>query len=81
MNQWKSGHTVDTKFRTLEDALKDADVFLGLSVPGSVTKEMVKNMAIFFTISFVTDPGTDKPKKTSASFRASSKVLNLVSTV
>ncbi len=45
MNQWKSGHTVDTKLRTLEDALKNADVFLGLSVPGSVTKEMVKSMA------------------------------------
>ncbi len=45
MNQWKSGHTVDTKARTLEDALKNADVFLGLSVPGSVTKKMIKNMA------------------------------------
>src|SRR6056300_2019770 len=45
MNQWKSGHTTDTKSRTLEEALKGADVFLGLSVPGSVTKKMVKNMA------------------------------------
>ena len=45
MNQWKSGHTVNTKLRTLKDALKNADVFLGLSVPGSVTKEMVKSMA------------------------------------
>ena len=27
MNQWKSGHTVNTKARTLEDALKNADVF------------------------------------------------------
>ena len=45
MNQWKSGHTVDTKARTLEDALRGADVFLGLSVPGSVTKDMVKSMA------------------------------------
>ena len=45
MNQWKSGHTVSTTARTLEDALKNADVFLGLSVPGSVTKKMVKSMA------------------------------------
>ena len=45
MNQWKSGHTVDTKARTLEDAIMDADVFLGLSVPGSVTKEMVLSMS------------------------------------
>ncbi len=46
MNQWKSGHTVDTKARNLADALKNADVFLGLSVPGSVTKAMVKSMAV-----------------------------------
>ena len=45
LNQWKSGHTVDTKARTLEEALKNADVFLGLSVPGSVTKKMIKSMA------------------------------------
>ena len=45
MNQWKSGHTVDTKARTLEDAFKNSDVFLGLSVPGSVTKKMVQSMA------------------------------------
>ncbi len=45
MNQWKSGHTVNTKARTLEDALKNADVFLGLSAPGSVTKKMVISMA------------------------------------
>ena len=32
MNQWKSGHAVETKFRTLEEAANDADVFLGLSV-------------------------------------------------
>jgi malate dehydrogenase (oxaloacetate-decarboxylating)(NADP+) len=45
MNQWKSAHAIETKDRTLEDALKGADVFLGLSVKGAVTQEMVKNMA------------------------------------
>ena len=45
MNQWKSAHTVDTKVRNLEEALKNADVFLGLSVPGSLTKKMIKSMA------------------------------------
>jgi malate dehydrogenase (oxaloacetate-decarboxylating)(NADP+) len=45
MNQWKSAHAVDTKARTLAEAMKDADVFLGLSVKGAVTKEMVKSMA------------------------------------
>jgi malate dehydrogenase (oxaloacetate-decarboxylating)(NADP+) len=45
MNQWKSAHAVNTKARTLADAMKNADVFLGLSVKGAVTKEMVKSMA------------------------------------
>ncbi|MCE2516448.1 MAG: NADP-dependent malic enzyme [Alphaproteobacteria bacterium] len=45
MNQWKSAHAVVTKARSLEDALKGADVFLGLSVAGVVTKEMVRSMA------------------------------------
>ncbi|HEV2562173.1 MAG TPA: NADP-dependent malic enzyme [Rhizomicrobium sp.] len=45
MNQWKSAHAVDTKARSLADALVDCDVFLGLSVKGAVTKEMVKTMA------------------------------------
>ncbi len=45
MNQWKSAHAVETKARTLEEALVGADVFLGLSVKGAVTQEMVKTMA------------------------------------
>jgi malate dehydrogenase (oxaloacetate-decarboxylating)(NADP+) len=44
MNQWKSAHAVDTDARTLEDALKGADVFLGLSVKGAVTQDMVMSM-------------------------------------
>jgi malate dehydrogenase (oxaloacetate-decarboxylating)(NADP+) len=45
MNQWKSAHAVETNARTLADALVDCDVFLGLSVKGAVTQEMVKTMA------------------------------------
>ena len=45
INQWKSGHAVQTKARTLEEAMKGADVFFGLSVAGAVTKDMVKSMA------------------------------------
>jgi len=45
MNQWKSAHAANTKARTLTEAMKGADVFLGLSVKGAVTKEMVKSMA------------------------------------
>ena len=34
MNQWKSAHAVNTKARTLEEALEGADVFFGLSAAG-----------------------------------------------
>ncbi|HLY07274.1 MAG TPA: phosphate acyltransferase, partial [Rhizomicrobium sp.] len=45
MNQWKSAHAVDTSARTLADAMKDCDVFLGLSVQDAVSPDMVKTMA------------------------------------
>lgn len=45
MNQWKSAHAVQTEARSLEDALKGADVFLGLSVAGALTPDMVTSMA------------------------------------
>ena len=45
LNQWKSGHAIETSNRTLEDAIDKADVFLGLSAKGALTKRMVKKMA------------------------------------
>ena len=45
LNQWKSSHAISTKDRNLSDAIKDADVFLGLSAKGALTKDMVKKMA------------------------------------
>jgi malate dehydrogenase (oxaloacetate-decarboxylating)(NADP+) len=45
MDQWKSIHAIDTKNRTLEEAIKGADVFLGLSAKGALKKELVKTMA------------------------------------
>ncbi|MFM8608789.1 MAG: NADP-dependent malic enzyme [Hyphomicrobiales bacterium] len=45
MNQWKSAHAVETKARSLEDAMKGADVFFGLSAKGALSAEMVKSMA------------------------------------
>ena len=45
MNQWKSAHAAVTDARTLEEAMKGADVFLGLSQKGAVTREMVAGMA------------------------------------
>ncbi|MDE1937831.1 MAG: NADP-dependent malic enzyme [Alphaproteobacteria bacterium] len=45
MNQWKSAHAVETRARSLADAMVDCDVFLGLSVKGALTQDMVKTMA------------------------------------
>ena len=45
MNQWKSAHAANTELRTLEEAMKGADVFLGVSVKGAVTPTMVASMA------------------------------------
>jgi malate dehydrogenase (oxaloacetate-decarboxylating)(NADP+) len=45
MNQWKSAHAANTELRTLEEAMKGADVFLGVSVKGAVTPAMVASMA------------------------------------
>ncbi|WP_333712185.1 NADP-dependent malic enzyme [Yoonia sp.] len=45
MNQWKSAHAVKTDMRTLEEAMKGCDVFLGVSVKGAVTRQMVADMA------------------------------------
>ena len=45
MNQWKSAHAAKTRSRTLAEALDGADVFIGVSVKGAVTQEMLKSMA------------------------------------
>ena len=45
MNKWKEEKAADTKHRTLEEAMVGADVFLGLSAKGAVSKEMVASMA------------------------------------
>jgi len=45
LDQWRSAHAVDTDKRTLMDAMDGADVVIGLSVAGAITKEMVAKMA------------------------------------
>jgi malate dehydrogenase (oxaloacetate-decarboxylating)(NADP+) len=45
MNEYKEPFAVKTEKRTLAEALDGADVFIGLSAPGLVTKEMVASMA------------------------------------
>jgi len=45
LNKWKLSHAIKTKLRTLDDAINNADVFLGLSSKSILTKSMVKKMA------------------------------------
>ena len=44
INQWKAAHAVDTDARSLADAIKGSDIFLGLSVKDALTKEMLQTM-------------------------------------
>jgi malate dehydrogenase (oxaloacetate-decarboxylating)(NADP+) len=44
MNKWKDELAIETPKRTLEEAVEGSDVFIGVSVKGALTKEMLKNM-------------------------------------
>jgi malate dehydrogenase (oxaloacetate-decarboxylating)(NADP+) len=44
MNKYKEFFAAETERRTLTEALKGADVFVGLSVAGALTPEMLKEM-------------------------------------
>jgi malate dehydrogenase (oxaloacetate-decarboxylating)(NADP+) len=46
MNPYKARFAQKTSMRTLADAVKDADVFVGLSVKGAFTQEMLRSMAV-----------------------------------
>lgn len=45
MNEWKEEFANDTEARTIEEALKDCDVFIGVSVANALKDDMIKNMA------------------------------------
>ncbi|MGH7724715.1 MAG: NADP-dependent malic enzyme [Candidatus Eiseniibacteriota bacterium] len=45
LNPWKAPFVRKTTARTLADAVKDADVFVGVSVAGALTPEMLATMA------------------------------------
>ena len=45
LNKYKEGFAQEKGFASLQDAFKDADVFVGLSVGGVVSQDMVKVMA------------------------------------
>ena len=70
MNQWKSAHAVETKARSLAEALEGADVFLGLSVAGALTPAMVKNMAANPIIFAMANPDPEITPEDAASIRS-----------
>jgi malate dehydrogenase (oxaloacetate-decarboxylating)(NADP+) len=45
LNEYKAAFAVETDAKTLDDVIENADMFLGLSVAGALTKEMVAKMA------------------------------------
>ncbi len=45
LNEWKKNFSIKTKNRTLNDAIKNADVFLGLSSARVLKKEMIEKMS------------------------------------
>ena len=45
MDPQKERYAIDSKARTLNDVIDGADIFLGLSAPGVLTKDMVGRMA------------------------------------
>ena len=56
LNKHKGAHAVETDKRTLADAMKGADVFIGVSVAGCVTPEMVLSMADYPAIFAMANP-------------------------
>ena len=61
MNEWKQQFAVATNRRTLAQALAGADVFIGLSVAGAVTAEMLKTMAARPIIFALANPDPEIP--------------------
>lgn len=56
LNSHKSAHAVETEKKTLGDAIKDTDVFIGVSVADCVTPEMVLSMKDFPAIFAMANP-------------------------
>ena len=45
LNEWKKNYAIKTKYRNLDEVMKNSDVFLGLSSAGVLKKEMIKKMS------------------------------------
>ncbi|MEM7535101.1 MAG: NADP-dependent malic enzyme [Chloroflexota bacterium] len=56
MNEYKERYANEVHIRTLEEALVDADVFMGLSAPNILSQEMVRSMARYPIIFAMANP-------------------------
>jgi malate dehydrogenase (oxaloacetate-decarboxylating)(NADP+) len=61
MNPYKERYAVETKERTLADAMKGADVFVGVSAKDLVTPEMLKSMAANPIVFAMANPDPEIP--------------------
>ena len=61
MNPYKARFAVDTKARTLADAMKGADVFVGVSAKDIVTPDMLKTMAANPIVFAMANPDPEIP--------------------
>lgn len=67
LNEYKRPFAIHTQCRTLEDAMQDADVFIGLAKPDLLTTEMLCSMAPCPIIFALSNPEPEiRPEKASA---------------
>jgi malate dehydrogenase (oxaloacetate-decarboxylating)(NADP+) len=70
MNPYKQRFAVDTQARTLADALRGADVFVGLSIADCVTPEMLLSMAENPIVFAMANPDPEIPYEVAVRTRA-----------
>jgi len=69
MNRWKREFAAKTPARTLAEAMRDADVFVGLSVAGLVTEDMLRSMAPRPIIFALANPDPEVPYEVAKAIR------------
>ena len=75
MNQWKSAHAVKTESRSLDQVMQNADVFLGVSVKGAVTPQMLASMAPNPVIFAMANPDPEITPEDALIYSSSNSVL------
>ncbi|WP_422480240.1 malic enzyme-like NAD(P)-binding protein [Pleomorphochaeta sp. DL1XJH-081] len=70
MTKEKREFAIDTDMRTLEEAIRDADVFMGLSVADCVTPEMLNSMAKDPIVFAMSNPNPEIPYEVAVATRS-----------